>query len=157
MYSIVTAYYKYYYNTLNIFLKINLLCMCTVPPRLMSCIELNSFCTDVNIIVQDCDYTVIFIMAKRICLKTIMIQKPCDVERGRYSIQALCLACCKCRPYICMRCVYVGVFVCWGEGEMRKQFGLELQTYHLGIQLSGRAIGCSPIGPWFKSECPLQF
>ena len=23
-------------------------------------------------------------------------------------------------------CVYVGVFVCWGEGEMRKQFGLEL-------------------------------
>ena len=24
-----------------------------------------------------------------------------------------------------------------------------------GIQLSGRAIGCSPIGPWFKSVCPL--
>ena len=26
----------------------------------------------------------------------------------------------------------------------------------LGIQLSGRAIGCSPIGPWFKSVCPLK-
>ena len=29
--------------------------------------------------------------------------------------------------------------------------------YQLGVQLSGRAIGCSPIGPWFKSECPLNF
>ena len=28
--------------------------------------------------------------------------------------------------------------------------------YMMGIQLSGRAIGCSPIGPWFKSVCPLN-
>ena len=26
-----------------------------------------------------------------------------------------------------------------------------------GIQLSGRASGCNPAGPWFNSECPLLF
>ena len=30
-------------------------------------------------------------------------------------------------------------------------------TNSLGLKLSGRAIGCSPIGPWFKSVCPLTY
>ena len=44
------------------------------------------------------------------------------------------------------------------------QFDLENYFYKLlnwpfyialGVQLSGRAIDCRSIGPWFKSECPL--
>ncbi len=33
--------------------------------------------------------------------------------------------------------------------------GFDSRAAQLGILLSGRAIGCSPIDPWFKSECPL--